>query len=327
MPPPDGSAQVHLQAPTVGHPTISVVIACYTEARWDGLTAAVRSVLDQSRPPEELVVAVDHEPALLRRVQAELPGVRAVLNTGARGASGTRNAGAAVAGGDVLAFLDDDTSASRTWLADLVGALVEVPGAVGAGGRVDGSWPDGVAPGWFPPEFLWVVGVTHEGMPRDRSRVRNVWSENMALWRTAFTGAGGFRDGFGKLASDSRPEDTELCIRVARLTGHSWLYVPAAEVTHSVPAVRATWRFFVRRCYAEGRGKADMTALHDGGALADERSHLLVTIPRGVLRDLGRALTGDRWGVPRAVTAAVGVLAAGWGFLTARTSRPLVDAC
>jgi glycosyltransferase involved in cell wall biosynthesis len=284
-------------------------------------------VLHQTRPPLEVIVAVDGSPALLRRVEAELPEVRAVLNTGVGGASGARNAGAAVARGDVLAFLDDDTRASRTWLADLVSALVEVPGTVGVGGGVGGDWPGGAAPRWFPPEFLWAVGVSHEGMPGSRSRVRNVWSENMALWRSAFVGAGGFRDGFGKVGSSSRPEDTELCIRVARGTGRSWVFVPDAQVVHAVPWTRTTWGFFVRRCWAEGRGKAEMAALSEDGALTSERDHVLVAIPRGVIRDVGAALTGDLWGLTRAATAAAGVLAAAGGYLAGRVARPFTQPC
>ncbi|WP_158550863.1 glycosyltransferase family 2 protein [Geodermatophilus sp. TF02-6] len=307
--------------PTAAHaPTVSVVIACYTEARWDGLTAAVRSALDQERPPLEVIVAVDHAPALLRRIEQELPDVRAVANTASRGASGTRNAGAAVARGDVVAFLDDDTRASRTWLANLVRGLQEVPQAIGVGGRVGAGWPDGAAPRWFPPEFLWAVGVTYEGMPRSRSEVRNVWSENMAVWRGEFARVGGFRDGFGKVDSSSRPEDTEFCIRITGATRRAWLYVPDAEIVHDLPADRATWSFFVRRCYAEGRGKAEMVALDGGVGLRDERSHVLVVVPRGVCRDVGRLLAGDVWGPVRAVAAGVGLLAAAWGYLAARAA-------
>ncbi len=294
--------------------TVSVVIASYTEARWDGLTAAVRSALQQDRPPLEVIVAVDHAPSLLQRVRRELPEVRAVANTGTPGASGTRNAGASVAEGAVIAFLDDDTRASRTWLADLVRGLDEVPGAVGVGGRVSASWAAGPAPRWFPATFLWAVGASYEGMPGARSAVRNVWSENMAVWRQDFARVGGFRDGFGKLDTSSAPEDTEFCIRVAGATGRTWLYEPEAEVVHDVPAGRATWSFFVRRCYAEGKGKAEMAALDDGTTLADERGHALQAIPRRILRDLAAPLRGDVWGVARAFTAGAGLLAAGLGY-------------
>ncbi|MGY1774424.1 glycosyltransferase [Geodermatophilus sp. SYSU D00804] len=300
-------------------PTVSVVIACYTEARWAGITAAVRSALEQDRRPLEVVVAVDHAPALLDRVRRAFPEVRVVPNTTSRGASGTRNAGARAARGDVVAFLDDDTRAARTWLTNLVRGLKETPGAVGVGGRVEADWPGGVVPRWFPPEFLWVVGASYEGMPTGRSEVRNVWSESMAVWREDFARVGGFRDGFGKLGAASSPEDTEFCIRAAAVTGRSWLYVPEAEIVHDVPAARASWSYFVRRCHSEGRGKAAMTALDQGSALGEERGHVLGAIPRGVWRDLRRFLRGDGWGLARAATAGVGLLAAASGYAVGRT--------
>ncbi|RFU22392.1 glycosyltransferase family 2 protein [Geodermatophilus marinus] len=298
--------------------TVSVVIACYTEARWAGLEAAVRSALEQERRPLEVVVAVDHAPALLDRVARAFPEVRVVPNTASPGASGTRNAGARAARGDVVAFLDDDTRAAPTWLTHLVRGLEETSGTVGAGGRVAADWPGGVAPRWFPPEFLWVVGASYEGMPTGRAEVRNVWSESMAVRREDFLRVGGFRDGFGKLGGDSSPEDTEFCIRAAAATGRSWLYVPDAEIVHDVPASRATWRYFVRRCHAEGRGKAEMAALEEGTALTAERGHVLGAIPRGMWRDARRLLRGDRWGPARAVTAGAGLLAAASGYLAGR---------
>ncbi|MDT5037541.1 MAG: hypothetical protein QOE03_2726, partial [Micromonosporaceae bacterium] len=73
--------------------SVSVVIATYTERRWTELTETVRSSLTQQPPPARVVVAVDHNEALLARVRAELPQVHAVRNRYARGASGTRNSG------------------------------------------------------------------------------------------------------------------------------------------------------------------------------------------------------------------------------------------
>ena len=40
-----------------------------------------------------------------------------------RGPGGARNAGVAAANADVVAFLDDDQTVSRTWLEELTGAL------------------------------------------------------------------------------------------------------------------------------------------------------------------------------------------------------------
>ncbi len=56
-------------------PDISVVICAYTESRWRELTEAVESMHRQTLAPREIYVVVDHNPALLERARATLPGV------------------------------------------------------------------------------------------------------------------------------------------------------------------------------------------------------------------------------------------------------------
>ena len=43
---------------------ISVVICAYTEKRWQDLQAAIHSVKQQSLPPKEIIVVIDHNPSL-----------------------------------------------------------------------------------------------------------------------------------------------------------------------------------------------------------------------------------------------------------------------
>ncbi|MCA1607692.1 MAG: glycosyltransferase, partial [Acidobacteria bacterium] len=116
---PDTPARQSSSVPTVTHlrhPSISVVICAYTEDRWDDILAAVGSVLSQDVGPHEIIVVVDHNPSLYARLESDLPDVIVIKNGQARGLSGARNTGVAVAGGDVVAFLDDDAMAAPGWL-------------------------------------------------------------------------------------------------------------------------------------------------------------------------------------------------------------------
>ena len=124
----------------------SVVVCAYTEKRWDDLVAAVGSLQAQTMAPHEVIVVVDHNPELLARVAAELPQVTSVENPGRRGLSGARNAGLAVATGDIVAFLDDDAAAEPDWLALLVEGY-ENPAVVGVGGSAEPEWASGRRPG------------------------------------------------------------------------------------------------------------------------------------------------------------------------------------
>ncbi len=293
---------------------VTIVVACHTEERWDALRRALASARAQRPAPHEVIVAVDHNPTLSRRLRSACPDLRVADNTGARGASGTRNAGASLAITPLLAFLDDDAVATDGWLSRLL-APFDDPRVIGTGGAVTPLWQTG-RPSWFPDEFGWVVGASYRGMPTRTAPIRNVWSENMAIRREAFEAVGGFRDGFGKVGLMSRPEDTDLCIRVrAAFPGREWLYVPGALVQHAVPSSRATWRFFLRRSFWEGRGKVEMARrLADDRDLGSERDYVRRTLPAGVARHVRAGVRDPRGGdLARAGSILVGLSAAATG--------------
>ena len=308
----------------------SVVIAAHTLERSASLTRAVASAVSQQPRPREVIVAVDNNLDLYKWVCREVPGTVPVHNQGIGGASATRNAGASVAAGSVLAFLDDDTVAGPGWLRNLTAPLAR-PDVAGVGGYVEPMWL-GRTPGWMPEEFLWVVGASYRGQPRTAAAVRNVWSENMAVARDDFWAVGGFREGFGKVGTHVfGHEDTDFCIRLtAALEGRTWWYEPSARIGHSVPAARSTLKYFFWRCYSEGQGKAEMAAilgLHEDKGLRDERRHASRTLPQGVRRELRQAVLGREFGAAqRASAICAGLTAAGLGYLV-RRARPRATGC
>lgn len=294
-------------------PHVSVVIPCHTERQWPDLVGAVRSVRAQSLQPAEVVVVVDHNPALYARARTEFTGVTVLENAFRRGASGNRNTGAFHTTAPIIALLDGDSRAHPDWLARLVAPFAD-PHVIGTGGAITPAW-ESWQPSWFPAEFLWAVGGSYEGMPKTTSPTRNVWSASMAVRREAFDLVGGFRDGFGKVGDRARPEDTDLCVRMSWASGGHWMYVPGAIIEHPVPVERTRFGFFLARCFSEGRGKIEMSRLlGPQPSLGHERDYLRRTVPRAVGRGLAAALRGH--GVRHAATAGAalaGVTAAGVG--------------
>ncbi|MEV4352237.1 glycosyltransferase family 2 protein [Actinoplanes sp. NPDC049596] len=283
----------------------SIVIPTHTEERWSSLVKTIACAKSQRVEPAEVIVVVDHNPELFRRIQRELPGVTVLENAYAKGVSGNRNTGAFHATTDLVAFMDDDITAQPDWLENLIAPFAD-PQVVGTGGGIEPAW-EHERPRWMPEEFLWAVGGSYAGMPTETSPIRNVWSASMIVRRSVFDAVGGFRVGFGKLGDRNRPEDTELCLRMSALAGGHWMYVPSAVIRHEVPAQRSTFNFFVHRCYAEGRGKVQMAGLHDGGeTLGAERSYIW-SLPKAMLRNLGRGQFLRAGGI------VAGVAAAGWG--------------
>ncbi|RJL32655.1 glycosyltransferase family 2 protein [Bailinhaonella thermotolerans] len=295
---------------------ISTVICAYTDERWDDVHAAVDSVRRQRREPYEIIVVVDHNPGLHRRLKESLADCVVIENAGARGLSGGKNTGVAAARGDVVAFLDDDAVAEPGWLAHLA-AGYDGPRVAGVGGLTRPLWP-GERPAWFPEEFDWVVGCTYRGMPEGRAPVRNLMGGNASFRREAFEVAGGFASHIGR-GRDRRPlgcEETEFCIRLRQRSPESvLLFDDRAVIWHKVPAARARFAYFRSRCYAEGLSKALVTASVGGrDGLSSERAHALRALPRGVaagLRDLarGRPAGASRAG---AIVVGLGLTAAGY---------------
>ncbi len=266
---------------------ISVIICAYTEERWDDLVAAVESVQKQTLPPGEIIVVIDHNPDLLERVRKHMSGVVVVENREACGLSGARNSGIAVAKSAIVAFLDDDATATPGWLMFLSEGFTD-PQVLGIGGPVTALWL-GNEPAWFPEEFHWVIGCTYRGMPQTVKAIRNPIGANMSFRRQVFDAVGGFRSGIGRVSTQPLGcEETELCIRAQqRWPQGTFLYQPQAEVFHRVPDNRVCWGYFCARCYAEGLSKAVVTryvGAKDG--LASERAYILRTLPSGVVRGL-----------------------------------------
>ncbi len=172
------------------------------------------------------------------------------------GLNGARNRGAALATGDVLAFLDDDTLVSPGWAAALLRAFEDNPCAA-VGGKIELRL-DGPEPEWLPrrryylaeydlgPEPFWLDDELVDG--RDSSPV----GANCAIRRTEFDRMDGFRAGLDRIGDSLVSNgDTEFFRRM-RESGRRMRYEPEAAVIHCVPADRLTVEFFVKRHYAQG---------------------------------------------------------------------------
>ena len=270
---------------------ISVVICSYADWRWDDLRSACASVRAQLDECDELVVVVDHNANLLVRARVELTGVRVLPNSGKQGLSGARNTGVGASRGDVVAFLDDDAAARPGWM-DSLRAAFEDADVVVAGTSVQPRWEGGRAPRWFPPEFAWVVGCSYRGLPESKSAVRNPIGASMAIRRAVFGRVGGFSEVVGRVGTTPVGcEETEFCIRVSADDPESVIiFDPAGSVDHYVPDGRQTLRYFVRRCYHEGRSKRIVSQLRGSqAALSAERRYVRVTLPAAVLRGIGES--------------------------------------
>jgi GT2 family glycosyltransferase len=321
----------------VNHLSTAVVICAYTLDRWADLCESVASAATQDPAPGELLLVIDHNDLLLQRARDELaarhPGLVVVPNTRRQGLSGARNTALELVRSDLVVFLDDDAAADPGWLALLTAPFVD-EAVLAVGGSAVPRWPAGAgrpvtlpaadAAGWG--ELDWVVGCTYAGQPTRTLPVRNVMGCNMSFRRDVFDLVGGFSEDLGRVGKVPLGcEETELCIRASNARpGSRIVFEPAARVRHHVSPDRLTWRYLLRRCYAEGLSKAAVSAMvGQDQALSTERRYATRVLPLGVLRELGRALRSRRPGAAGsafAVVAALGSTVLGYG--RGRAARP-----
>ncbi len=303
--------------------TLSTVVCAYTTLRWEAMCRAVESVLAQDFTDSDVIVVIDHCPELYRMAGDRFgPDERVTVleNTHEKGLSGARNTGVEAAGGDVVAFVDDDAVAQPGWAKALMRHYRDGRIA-GVGGYADPVWADG-RPDWMPREFDWVVGCSYTGQPTQLAPVRNPLGCNMSLRRSVFDVVGGFDSAVGRVGTHPVGcEETEMCIRIsAHQPSSRILYDPEARVEHHVSADRATLRYFRRRCYHEGMSKAIVAELasQSTAALATERAYTLRVLPRGVARE---CLSMERAGLARAGVMVLGLAATTAGYVNAKVRR------
>jgi GT2 family glycosyltransferase len=278
------------------HPGLraSVIVCAYTEKRWPQINMALDSITKQTVPAHEVIVVVDHNPALYERLEAKYPKFEVIPNEFERGLSGARNTGIKHSAGDIVVFLDDDARAETRWLEALL-APYDDESVLGEGGLVLPDWSSKPQPSWLPEEFLWVVGCSYKGLPEARAQIRNPVGANMSFRRSAFDRAGLFDSSVGRNILDSRPagcEETEFSIRLLEMSpGGKIIYEPQSVVHHHVDPSRGTWHYFLDRCHAEGRSKARVAQLSGASmALSSERTYVTRTIRQAINRELWRLL-------------------------------------
>jgi len=292
----------------------SVIICAYSDERWLQLIEAIASVQDQSFPPIELIVCIDHTTSLLGRFESHLRErpvgavpVQLVPNIHDGHLGSARNSAVTHARGDVIAFLDDDAVADADWLRSLV-APYEDRNVAAVGGCPSPDF-ESQRPRWFPAEFDWVFGCAYVGLPTTRGPVAHMIGANMSVRRAVLDQVGGFH-------SDNH-DDMDLSHRVAHLCGgSSVLYEPEAIVRHFVPTQRTTWTYFWRRCFFVNRGKVEaFESLGNAAGLAAETAFVRNAVFSSIPRHLGQVTRGDPWCLARAVAIAVGIALSGLGHL------------
>lgn len=254
---------------------ISVVLCTYSMDRYREFSEAAESILTQTYDDIELVAVIDGTEEVYERVKSDYgdnPQTTIHCNDQNRGLSYSRNIGAELAAGDVVAFMDDDAVAAPDWAQQIVDAY-ERYDALAVGGQMVPDWLSG-KPRHLPEEFYFLIGVTYRGFRETEGYVRNTFSSNLSFDRDVFLELGGFKTEMGKQGeNDLQGGETELCARLERKTGERVVYVPDATVKHKIYNYRTDRRWLLERAFWQGYSKRRMAEI-DPDATDTEREFL-----------------------------------------------------
>ena len=305
--------------------SVAVIVCAYTEERYDDIVACLEGLHRQSRAADEIVCVIDGNPELGTRIgqlvhEQQWGAVRVIPNEQTQGLSGARNTGVDNTTSDVVVFIDDDAVPHVDWLVEIVEPFGSNRVAA-AGGRIEPGWPDH-RPAWFPPHLDWTIGCSIPTMPPDGGEIRNMYGASAAFRRSALDAVGGFPTELGRVgANGAGCEETDVCIRIRQHDRDATIvYAARSEVVHRVTPERATVKYVVNRCFAEGRSKARLSRrVGSTDAMSAERSYAFVIL-NIVLRDLiGGVVRPTRIG--RAVVLSTGLASASLGFAAERLRR------
>lgn len=233
--------------------TFSVIICAHSCERYIDTIDAVDSVLKQTGADDEVILVVDRNEKLYKKLFSKLSedtSVTVLFNNQYAGLSGSRNIGLTKASGEIVAFLDDDAVADVNWLVNLQGVYAD-RGIIGCGGPIRPLWIAGEAK-WIPEEFYWVMGCTYKGFKNQKRRVRSNFGSNMSFRRFVLADEM-FDTNLGIRDDKGVGEEVELSIRLLeRYSAHYICHCPEAIVFHKIFNFRKSAKHLFNRCYQYG---------------------------------------------------------------------------
>ena len=249
--------------PRVPRPDVSVLMVTY--GRWEFVSRALRSLLENTGPCYEVIVVDNASPDdTAARLRDEVVNARLVFNTTNRGFGPATNQAASLATAPYLALLNSDCFVQAGWLPPLVQAMDEDE-TLGAVAplilNVDGSLQESGCL-LFGNAYTQLFGSGDDAEKpayRFRRTVDYASGACLVLRRRTFLDLGGFDAAF----VPAYFEDVDFCLRL-REHGRRTLVEPRSVVTHvrgasggsplalehwsrNLPVFRARWKDVLAR--------------------------------------------------------------------------------
>lgn len=236
---------------------ISVIIC--TCNRYELIIKTLESVINNTRQPFEIIIVdqSDDKERMLTLLQG-LPfrNRLTIIKDEGKGLSRARNKGWQLAGGDIIAFTDDDAYVDAKWIQGILQSFELKNFRTGiTGGKIIPVYYE-TNPEWKMPEeweFLYPAydRGNHIGEYKNGELPPGV---SFAILKSLLAAIGGFNERLGVIEGKKIQiygEDSEVGIKVQKL-GYHLVYNPGIIVYHPVPLSRQNQDYLNRRLYTEG---------------------------------------------------------------------------
>ena len=236
---------------------ISAVVCTLNRAAY--LAKAVESLVTQTCPKEyyDIIVVDNGSTDNTREVVEQFSQCARIryIYEPIKGLCQARNTGWRAAGGQYVAYLDDDAIACPHWLENIMEAFETVkPAPASVGGRVVPIW-ESERPAWLTERMLAAYAIVdwgnHARFLRPLSREHHVGC-NVAYRREVLQECGGFNVNLGRKGTNLLSNDENLIRKYMDSHALGIYYDPEILVQHLVPKERLTRRFMLRRHFWQG---------------------------------------------------------------------------
>ena len=235
-----------------------VAVIIPTLRRPDSLERALRSVFTQTGSLDRVaaIVVADNDPqgsaaALIERLRAEAPVPMTYAHAPIPGVATARNVGLSATDATLIAFLDDDETASPGWLAALLSAQTQT-GADVVFGPIHGRVPDNTGlTTTYLERFFGRDGPRETGLTDQIHGCGN----SLMVRATALPGHAPFDVAMNETGGEDDRLFTALSARGGRF---GW--AADAWVDEFAPSHRATLNYALTRAFAYGQSPTQMAA-------------------------------------------------------------------
>jgi len=236
---------------------ISAVICTHNRAGY--LKKSIESLVNQNLDNEKYEIIVidncstDETAEVVNNLKRNSNIIRYIYEPSI-GLSNARNTGWENAGGNYVAYLDDDAIAQNDWLSNIIDSFTNIkPEPDVIGGKIEPVW-ESERPDWLTENLQRALSVVSWS---DHALIINntsMWiaGANIAYRKDLLEKYNGFNTELGRIGKKLLSGEEILLNKLIIRDSYNVYYVPSSKVKHHIPVERMHKEWFIRRYYYNG---------------------------------------------------------------------------